>query len=190
MSDQECDSVSRYGDATYTGRVKWFNRVAGWGFISIIGGTEEGWKEFQDNEIFVHWKGLSVEKEQYRYLVNGEYVTFNVAYSESSDHKYQAQSVRGINGGMLMCETRNERSGEQERSGENQEQQFRQPIRVRPRGGGPREGQQGEQWFLVKRAGGQEGEQRRGRGGRGGRGQGRRGRWQGRSEQTSENESV
>ena len=194
MSDQECDStVSRYGEATYTGRVKWFNRIAGWGFVSIIGGAEEGWKDFKDDEIFVHWKSLSVEKEQYRYLVNGEYITFTVAYSQNSNHKYQAQSVCGINGGILMCETRNERSVGQGSNDEEQEGQSRQPMQVRPRGGGPREGQQGEQWFLVKQSGGQQGgNQRRGRGGqgRGGHWQGRGGHWQERSEQTPQNEST
>ncbi len=195
MSDQECDStVSRYGDATYTGRVKWFNRVAGWGFVSVIGSTEEGWKESQDDEIFVHWKSLSVEKEQYRYLVNGEYITFSIAYSQNSNHKYQAQSVRGINGGILMCETRNERSGGQGTGDEEQERQPRQPMQIRPRGGGPREGQQGqqgEQWFLVKQSGAQGSTRGRGRGrGRGGHWQGRGGQWQGRSEQTPENESA
>ena len=212
MSDQECDStVSRYGDATYMGRVKWFNRVAGWGFVSVVGGVEEGWKQFQDDEVFVHWKSLEVGKEQYRYLVNGEYITFTIAYSQNSNHKYQAQSVRGINGGILMCETRNERSGAPGAGEDDQERQSGPPMQVRPRGGGPREGQQGEQWFLVKQPGGQTGSSRRGRGGhwqgrggqwqgRGGQGrggQGRGGEWQGRggewqegNEQTPNNESA
>ena len=96
-------TTSKYGDSTFTGRVKWFQRTGGWGFITVSS------EEFKGDDIFVHWKGINVDKEQYRYLITGEYVTFNIAFNPDNDtHQYQAENIRGVNGGTLMCETRNE----------------------------------------------------------------------------------
>jgi cold shock CspA family protein len=61
-------------------------------------------------EVFVHHSGLRVGKEQFRYLVEGEYVELEVIETEGGENKYQGSDVRGIGGGKLMCETRNETS--------------------------------------------------------------------------------
>jgi len=88
-----------------TGRVKWFNNKTGFGFITIVGGNEQ----FKDaSEIFAHHSAIKVSQEQYRYLVEGEYVEFSVSDTASGDHKFQAADVRGVKGGKLFCETRNE----------------------------------------------------------------------------------
>ena len=102
MSESSGDTVSKYGDGTYSGRVKWFNRTQGWGFITITG------EEFTNDDVFVYWNSLDVGKEQYRYLVNGEYVTFGISWNKDAKHPYQATNVKGAQGGQLMCETRNE----------------------------------------------------------------------------------
>ena len=82
------------------GCVKWFKD--GYGFISVCGGGEvEG-----QTEVFVHHSALKVSEEQYRYLVAGEYVEFEVSATTGEKHKVQAGSVSGIKGGRLMCETR------------------------------------------------------------------------------------
>jgi cold shock CspA family protein len=85
----------------YSGVVKWFNNKSGYGFIKSID---------DENDIFVHHSKIVVENEQFKYLVQGEYVSFNLEYSndENAKHKYQAVNIRGIKGGKLMCETRNE----------------------------------------------------------------------------------
>ena len=46
-------------------------------------------------------------KEQYKYLVQGEYVNFNLTSSTTESHEFQATNVTGAYGGSLMCETRN-----------------------------------------------------------------------------------
>jgi CspA family cold shock protein len=82
----------------YKGVVKWFNNKTGYGFITSID-TED--------DIFVHHSKIIVENEQYKYLVQGEYITFELENLDEK-HKYQAINIRGIDGGKLMCETRRE----------------------------------------------------------------------------------
>ena len=86
----------------YNGQVKWFNNKSGYGFITIVNGEKE------NMDVFVHHSGLSIEKEQYKYLVQGEYVSFNLAKSTTESHEFQATNVTGVFGGSLMCEVRNE----------------------------------------------------------------------------------
>jgi CspA family cold shock protein len=83
-----------------TGCVKWFNNKAGFGFITVTDGKNVG------SDIFVHHTNVNVENQQYRYLVQGEYVEFEVLPSKSDNHEWQASNVHGIKGGKLMCETR------------------------------------------------------------------------------------
>jgi cellular nucleic acid-binding protein len=83
-----------------TGRVKWFNNKAGYGFITATTGAQAG------TDVFAHHSGLAVSSEQYRYLVQGEYVEFQMNSVEGGAHKFQAADVSGIGRGMLMCETR------------------------------------------------------------------------------------
>ena len=89
-------------ETLHTGRVKWFNNKAGYGFISITDGKESG------RDVFVHHSSIVVSSEQYKYLVQGEYVSFSLVPTKDSEHEFQAERVSGINGGKLMCETRRE----------------------------------------------------------------------------------
>lgn len=91
----ETTSVDRF-----TARVKWFNNKAGYGFITVTDGGHSG------SDIFVHHSAINVENQQYKYLVQGEYVEFTLTKTELGTHEFQAVNVSGIKGGKLMCETR------------------------------------------------------------------------------------
>ena len=96
------DVVTPSASEQLTGRVKWFNNKAGYGFITVTDGSRSG------SDIFVHHSTIQVENQQYKYLVQGEYVDFGIAKTSSGAHEWQAIDVHGIKGGKLMCETRHE----------------------------------------------------------------------------------
>jgi len=84
----------------FIGRVKWFNNKAGYGFVTVTDGPKSG------SDVFVHHSSIKVDSEQYKYLVQGEYVEFKLSDTTTNDHEFQAGEVCGIKGGKLMCETR------------------------------------------------------------------------------------
>jgi cold shock CspA family protein len=82
------------------GRVKWFNSKSGFGFITVCSdGSHSG------KDIFAHYSSLRGESAQYKYLVQGEYVEFNLVKSPSEQHEFNSVDVSGIKGGLLMCDT-------------------------------------------------------------------------------------
>lgn len=148
------DSNTATSSTLYTGRVKWFNNKAGYGFITVVSTPQSSDVE-KNTDVFTHHSSIQVSEEQYKYLVQGEYVQFSLTTVEDGDHKYQAQTVSGIAGGQLLCETRNQVRS----SGPPRRQQSR-PTRTssdrdsRPqyRGTGPREGTHNdEEWVLTRR---------------------------------------
>lgn len=127
-----------------TGRVKWFNNRAGFGFVTVLSGDKK------NEDVFVHHTGICVDSEQYKYLVQGEYVSFVLKLSDSSEHPYQAGSVKGVLEGPLMCETRFANRSTSE-GDESQSRPRRRPRgRARPRGGGPRDGESSQSWVLER----------------------------------------
>ena len=104
--------MSSIGETIKTGvigKVKWFNNKAGYGFITV---TED--VDYNGKDIFTHYTAVKVTNSQYKYLVQGEYVEFELVKPESGSHEYKAMSVTGISGGELMCETRNDSRRAQE----------------------------------------------------------------------------
>jgi len=140
-----------------TGRVKWFNNKSGYGFITVTDGSRSG------SDIFVHHSAVQVSSQQYKYLVQGEYVEFKLVSIEGGSHDVQAADVCGIKGGKLMCETRREfriaRSSYKSSSDQSDVEEVKPPrsVRVREsndesktprvRGSGPRDG---GDWQFVK----------------------------------------
>jgi cold shock CspA family protein len=84
-----------------TGIVKWFDSRGGFGFITILKGEEN-----EGKDIFVHYSTLSTTSSQYKYLVLGEYVEFQLTKAENEKYEFFAENVSGIRGGNLMCESR------------------------------------------------------------------------------------
>ena len=106
------------------GKVKWFNNKAGYGFIT----ASEG--DFAGKDIFVHYSTINVSNPQYKYLVQGEYVEFDLVKSQNESHEFQAMNVSGIKGGSIMCETR--ASSRPEPSEDRPVRYSRPPLRRRP----------------------------------------------------------
>jgi cold shock CspA family protein len=84
-----------------TGRVKWFNKKSGYGFLTVCGDSD-----YKDKDIFAHFSAVHGKDDQYKYLVQGEYV--DVVESKGEKHEFQAASISGVLGGMTMCDTHRE----------------------------------------------------------------------------------
>ena len=82
-------------EESFIGIVKWFNNKSGYGFIS-----------YKEEDVFVHYQQLVVQANVYKYLVQGEYVSFQKKDLTDNAHKCMAVNVTGVGGGPLMCETR------------------------------------------------------------------------------------
>ena len=85
-----------------TGRVKWFNNKNGYGFVSTLGDDSK--------DIFAHYssiRGYTPDRSegnfQYKYLVQGEYVEFELAKMDDDKHEFKASDISGIKDGKLMC---------------------------------------------------------------------------------------
>lgn len=152
MSSNPDSATSSASASRLIGRVKWFNNKAGYGFITVTDGTRSG------TDIFVHHSAIIVENQQYKYLVQGEYVEFSESATSSGTHEYQATDVLGVKGGKLMCETRREfkiarssyKTARTEGDNNGQEQEQPRQKSVRARGEGPRESDK-KDWTLVKK---------------------------------------
>lgn len=99
----ERTSSESYSTSRHTGRVKWFNVKNGYGFITPVKRDEN---LHMNCDIFVHHSSIVVAKNQYKYLTEGEYVDFELEYTENSEHEYHAVNVTGVARGLLLCETR------------------------------------------------------------------------------------
>jgi cold shock CspA family protein len=155
-STDDVTSTTGTNDSTLQmGRVKWFNNKAGYGFITVTTGDKSG------SDIFVHHSAINVESQQYKYLVQGEYVEFKLVCMKEGKHEFQASEVSGINSGKLMCETRRDfrmtrtnYNSESEVPTHSNDVSVRMPKQVRPnrvRGEGPRDAQV-KDWTLVKKS--------------------------------------
>jgi cold shock CspA family protein len=109
--------VTTVCDNKLAGCVKWFNMKTGFGFLTVLK-SASGSELKVGSEIFVHHSNIKVTEEQYRFLVQGEYVEFEMSNVANGQHSCQAVNVTGMFGGKLMCETRNEARQQQRGDGD------------------------------------------------------------------------
>jgi CspA family cold shock protein len=146
------DTVTSSTLESFTGRVKWFNNKNGYGFITVMDGSRSGL------DVFVHHSAINVTDNQYKYLVQGEYVQFTLTHTQNGSHEFQASGVCGINGGKLMCETRNElktvrrtyKSTKDETTSDAEPVKHVRPKTPRSHGEGPRDADKETSWKVVE----------------------------------------
>jgi CspA family cold shock protein len=148
------DTVTSSALESFIGRVKWFNNKAGYGFITVTDGSKTG------SDIFVHHSAINVADQQYKYLVQGEYVQFSLLATQGGVHEFQASCVCGVNSGKLMCETRNENKSTKKNYKTTTTTDVDEPEQIKPvkevsesktprtRGEGPRDAEKGN-WKVV-----------------------------------------
>lgn len=85
-----------------TGRVKWFNIKTGYGFITVVDCLDQS---FLEKDIFCHYSSINTESSQYKYLVQGEYIQFDLVSTNNDKHEWHGTNISGIKGGLLMCQT-------------------------------------------------------------------------------------
>jgi cold shock protein len=126
------------------GQVKWFNNKAGYGFITVNDGQYAG------KDIFVHYSTIRVTNSQYKYLVQGEYVEFNLVKSSAGDHEFQATDISGVKNGALMCETRRNNRAQRD-DGDSPAAPRERPQQRRTRPAAPQTAASGDGDFTTVR---------------------------------------
>ena len=82
----------------YIGRVKWFSKPKGFGFITIINDEEQ---KIGNTEVFCHFSNIM--SENYKILFSGEFVSCDVKKNDK-DGRLGCFNVRGLNGYPLLID--------------------------------------------------------------------------------------
>ena len=78
------------------GRVKWFNRKKGFGFICVVNPEHE----LNNTDLFFHY--TSIKTENFKILYPGEYVSFDIFKNE--EEKWICNNITGIYGNELLTD--------------------------------------------------------------------------------------
>ena len=91
MAEENMDQ--EYGK--YIGKVKWFNKKKGYGFINILN------EDFSDTDVFCHF--TDIKSENYKVLYPGEFVSCNIELKEDSE-QHICKNVTGVYGHNLLTD--------------------------------------------------------------------------------------
>lgn len=94
QSMDECSLIDNT-DEKYIGRVNWFDKKLGYGFIDILNNNENS-----NNSAFIHYTNIK-SNTQIKLLYPGEYVSCKLNVNKD---KLNAINVTGIYGNKLLIE--------------------------------------------------------------------------------------
>lgn len=82
------------------GKVEWFDRRLGYGFIHILKG------EYKGTDVFCHYSNIQ-SNSPYKRLIPGECVSLIITENpeEEGNKRLSSSSVTGIFGSELMCDS-------------------------------------------------------------------------------------
>ena len=102
MSDSSTSSTNAKA-SRQIGIVKWFDTKKGFGMITTMGDL------YKNKDIFAHHTEVIVKTPQYKYLIAGEYVSYDVndVGGGGGEAKLTAVNIKGVLNGPVMCETLN-----------------------------------------------------------------------------------
>lgn len=168
IMSEETMSLLLNHEGDLSGRVKWFDRKKGFGFVTVIDSGDE----LNDHDIFTHYTTIQTKNsEGFKYLQEGEYVSFSVEQREvGGSQKVVATDVRPRDTDEFYCE--------RPRPVRTHHTRPRQHTTHRPHQHRPRQNQprtmtvtdaNGQEWFMTPSSRPRNSYRGRGRGrGRGG----------------------
>ena len=86
-------------NTSYVGRVNWFNRKKGFGFINVVSpGTE-----LTNTDVFFHFSEISTKN--YKIVYPGEYVSFTLGVNDSDgQNRSICKDITGVYGNDLLTD--------------------------------------------------------------------------------------
>jgi CspA family cold shock protein len=145
MSESQVENNKTESVERESGQVKWFNTKTGFGFITASTNNDEEMSE----DIFVHHTAIDAG-DTYRYLTEGELITFERRKARSNNHTYEAANVRAPDGGVLNClKPRQPRQSRQQRNRVTNNNNSKMESNGIPVVMNSDDGE--SQWMLVKR---------------------------------------
>lgn len=81
----------------FIGRVNWFNKTKGFGFVKIISDCE-----WTGKEIFLHF--TNIISDNYKIVYPGEYISLDIELKPDDPSKHICANVKGVMGGELLVD--------------------------------------------------------------------------------------
>ena len=81
----------------YIGRVNWFNKTKGYGFVTIMSDCE-----WTNKDIFLHFSNII--SDNYKVVYPGEYISLDIGLNTDGLNKSICTNVRGVMGGKLLVD--------------------------------------------------------------------------------------